>query len=79
MERCAGKGERVELPSGFASQDPRSGHRTFPSVDGQSFECEQGKRDPKGDELLQNTAKPWETAVEAGPYTDVQFVCRSLV
>jgi len=59
--------------------DPRTSHRSFLSIDGQGFECEQVMRDPKGDELLQNTAKPWETAVEAGLYTDVQFVCRSLV
>jgi len=69
----------MESPSGFSALDPCTSHRTFLSIDGRSSECEHGKRDPKGDELLQITAKPWETAVEAGLYTDVQFVCRSLV
>ena len=53
-------------------------HRSFLSIVGQGSECEQAKWNPKGDELRQITAKPWETAVEAGLYTDVQFVCRSL-
>jgi len=53
-------------------------HRSFLSIVGQGSECEQVKWNPKGDELLQSTVKPWETAVEAGLYTDVQFVCRSL-
>jgi len=59
--------------------EPCNSHRPFLSIVGQGSECEQAMRDPKGDELLQSTAKPWETAVEAGLYTDVQFVCRSLV
>ena len=58
---------------------PCTSHRSFLSIVGQGSECEQVMRDPKGDELLQNTAKPWETAVEAGRCTDVQFVCWSLV
>lgn len=57
---------------------PCSSHRTFLSIVGQGFECEQMKWNPKGGELRQSTAKPWETAVEAGHNTDVQFVCRSL-
>jgi len=70
------------LPSGLSFAFgflPCSSHRSFSSIVGQGFECEQVIRDPKGDELLQNTAKPWETAVEAGLCTDVQFVCWSLV
>lgn len=55
-----------------------SGHRIFQSMMGQGFECERGWQDPKGGELYPVTVKPWETAVEAGLYTDVQFVCRSL-
>lgn len=57
---------------------PCNSHRSFLSIVGQGSECEQVKCNPKGDELRQITAKPWETAVEAGLYTDVQFVCRSL-
>ena len=58
--------------------NPCNGHRSFLSIVGQGSECEQVKWNPKGDELLQSTVKPWETAVKAGLYTDVQFVCRSL-
>lgn len=83
MVCSAGMGERGKdaLAFGLCAllSAPCTSHRTFLSIVGQSSECEHGKRDPKGDELLQNTAKPWETAVEAGLYTDVQFVCRSLV
>jgi len=57
---------------------PCNSHRSFLSIVGQGSECEPVKWNPKGDELLQSTVKPWETAVEAGLYTDVQFVCRSL-
>jgi len=56
---------------------PSNSHRSFLSIVGQGSECKQAKWNPKGDELLRSTVKPWETAVEAGLYTDVQFVCRS--
>lgn len=66
----SGRGVRLERPC--------NSHRSFLSIVGQGSECEHVKWNPKGDELRQITAKPWETAVEAGLYTDVQFVCRSL-
>jgi len=53
-------------------------HRFFLSIAGQGSECKPLKWNPKGDELLQITVRPWETAVQAGLCTDVQFVCRSL-
>jgi len=37
------------------------------------------QQDPKGGELCQDTAKSWETVMEAGSSTDVQIVCPSLV
>jgi len=70
---------RYWFAKGPSPPDPRTSYQSFLSIVGQGFEYEQIMRNPKGDELLQNTVKPWETAVEAGLYTDVQFVCRSLV
>jgi len=67
-----------EASSSGEGEYPFNSHRSFLSIVGQGSECEQVKWNPKGDELLQSTVKPWETAVEAGLYTDVQFVCRSL-
>jgi len=54
-----------------------NGRRIFWSI-GQDSECEHAQQDPKGGDLCQATAKPWETVVDAGTGTDVQIVCQSV-
>jgi len=54
-----------------------NGRRIFWSI-GQDSEREHAQQDPKGGDLCQATAKPWETVVDAGTGTDVQIVCQSV-